>query len=204
PILIVAGATGGAIHGTAGVKMTSYIFHNICSIAAYSPMLTHVVSISTSFVIGAIFILLFEFDCMSEWVFLETSHSEYTDIVSFSSIGDKQQIRISIPLTGYLKPLHEVDDTLFSSEAMGKGLAIYPTGEEVLAPVNGTVSAIFPTKHAIGLTSDDGVEILIHIGINTVQLDGEFFETSLTTGDKVKQGDKLVTFDTKQIKKAGY
>jgi len=204
PILIVAGATGGAINGTAGVKMTSYIFHNIFSIAAYSPMMTHVVSISTSFIIGTILILIFGFESKSKRVIHETSHSEYTDIVSLSSIGDKQQIRISSPLTGYLKPLHEVDDTVFSSEAMGKGLAIYPTGEEVLAPVNGTVSAIFPTKHAIGLTSDDGVEILIHIGINTVQLDGEFFETSLTTGDKVKQGDKLVTFDTKQIKKAGY
>src|SRR5699024_3937614 len=149
-------------------------------------------------------ILIFGFESKSKRVIHETSHSEYTDIVSLSSIGDKQQIRISSPLTGYLKPLHEVDDTVFSSEAMGKGIAIYPTGEEVLAPVNGTVSAIFPTKHAIGLTSDDGVEILIHIGINTVHLDGEFFDTSFTTGDKVKQGDQLVTFDTKQITKAGY
>src|SRR5699024_12492805 len=107
-------------------------------------------------------ILIFGFESKSKRVIHETSHSEYTDIVSLSSIGDKQQIRISSPLTGYLKPLHEVDDTVFSSEAMGKGLAIYPTGKEVLAPVNGTVSAKFQTKPALVITSDEGVERLTY------------------------------------------
>src|SRR5699024_11702147 len=97
PLLIVSVYTGGSINGTSGVKMTSYILHNIFSIAAYSPMMTHVVSISTSFIIVTILILIFGFESKSKRVIHETSHSEYTDIASLSSIGDKQQIRINSP-----------------------------------------------------------------------------------------------------------
>lgn len=204
PILIIAGATGGAINGAAGVQMTSYIFHNIFSIAAYSPMMTHVVSISISFIVGTVLVVIFGFESKSTDSPHESGHSKDAEIDSLSSAEEKQQIKISSPLTGHVKPLHEVDDNVFSSEAMGKGIAIEPTVGEVLAPVDGLVSAVFPTKHAIGITSDDGVEILIHIGINTVQLDGEFFKASLNTGDRIKPGDILTTFDIEQIKNAGY
>lgn len=87
---------------------------------------------------------------------------------------------------------------------MGKGVAIIPTVGRAVSPVNGTVSALFETKHAIGLTADNGAEILIHIGLDTVKLGGKHFKSHVKTGDKVKAGDLLVEFDIKAIKEEGY
>lgn len=87
---------------------------------------------------------------------------------------------------------------------MGEGVVIEPTKGEVVAPFNGTVMTLFSTKHAIGLISDDGLELLIHIGLDTVQLDGKGFKSFVKQGDKVTKGEKLVTFDIDLIKDAGY
>ena len=92
----------------------------------------------------------------------------------------------------------------FSEEIMGKGIAIIPTDNNVVSPIDGTVSMVFNTKHAIGLKSDDGAEILIHIGLDTVKLDGEHFTTFVNSGDRVKVGDKLVEVDMTAIKEKGF
>ena len=107
-------------------------------------------------------------------------------------------------LNGEVVPLKEVKDETFASEMMGKGIAINPTEGKVVSPINGTVQMIFKTKHAIGLKSEDGAEILIHIGMDTVQLDGKHFTAHVKDGDKVKVGDTLVEFDMDAIKKEGY
>jgi len=93
---------------------------------------------------------------------------------------------------------------VFSSGMLGQGIAIEPTKGRAVSPVKGVVSSVFETKHAIGLTSDDGVEILIHIGLDTVQLNGKYYTTHVKDGDEVNIGDLLVEFDMKGIKKAGY
>ncbi|QLY78432.1 beta-glucoside-specific PTS transporter subunit IIABC [Clostridium intestinale] len=111
---------------------------------------------------------------------------------------------INAPLKGVVVPLSQVDDDAFSSEAMGKGVAIIPDEGKLYSPFSGKVAAIFNTKHAIGLVSDDGVEILIHVGIDTVKLEGKYFKTTLKTGDAVKEGDLLLEFDSQAIKEAGY
>jgi PTS system beta-glucosides-specific IIC component len=108
------------------------------------------------------------------------------------------------PLTGTVVPLTEVKDAAFSSEVMGKGIAILPSQGKVVAPANGEVTTLFNTKHAIGITSEDGVEILIHVGMDTVQLDGKYFTAHVKQGDTVKAGDLLVEFDMAKIKEAGY
>lgn len=93
---------------------------------------------------------------------------------------------------------------LFSTETVGKGVAIEPEVGEVLSPVNGVVTTQFPTGHAIGVTSDDGAEILIYIGVDTVKLNGKYFTPHVKQGDKVKQGELLIEFDIDKIKASGY
>ena len=108
------------------------------------------------------------------------------------------------PLKGEIIPLTEAPDKVFASEALGKGIAINPTEGKVVAPFNGTVAMLYDTKHAIGLVSDDGIEILIHIGLDTVKLNGEHFTAHVAQGDAVTCGQTLVTFDMGAITKAGY
>ena len=105
------------------------------------------------------------------------------------------------PLTGELKSLKDVNDPTFSEEILGKGIAILPKEGIVYAPFDGVVSALFDTKHAIGLTDDQGMELLIHVGLETVNLGGTHFEVHISQGDLVKKGDPLITFDLQEIQK---
>lgn len=108
------------------------------------------------------------------------------------------------PVKGNVLPLNQAKDPVFAEGVVGRGAVIEPTEGVVYAPFNGTVMTVFPTKHAIGLISDNGMELLIHIGVDTVQLEGKHFETFITEGQKIKTGDKLVSFDIKKIEEAGY
>ncbi|MGG1942064.1 glucose PTS transporter subunit IIA [Paenibacillus polymyxa] len=120
-------------------------------------------------------------------------------------LNNKQKSEIIYsPLSGEVKNLSEVNDITFSQELMGKGIAIEPSIGKVVSPVNGEIAAFFVTKHAIALKTDDGVEILIHIGINTVALKGKYFVPHVNEGDRVNIGDLLVEFDVEAIKKEGY
>ena len=110
---------------------------------------------------------------------------------------------VASPLKGKVIPLNQVEDAAFSSEVMGKGVAIEPSEGKVVSPVNGVVTTLFKTKHAVGITSDNGVEILIHVGMDTVKLEGEHFTAHINQGDTVKAGDLLVEFDIAKIKAAG-
>lgn len=105
-----------------------------------------------------------------------------------------------MPITGDLIPLAEVSDEAFSSGIMGPGFGIHPTDGTVYAPFAGRVVMIFPTKHAIGLKSDTGVEILIHVGLDTVKLNGEGFEMIVSEGQLIQRGDPLIKVDFKNIK----
>ena len=114
------------------------------------------------------------------------------------------KITIASPINGEIVPLNKVNDETFASEMMGKGIAINPKEGKVVSPINGTVQMLFKTKHAIGLKSNDGAEILIHIGMDTVQLEGKHFTAHVKDGDTVKIGDTLVEFDMEAIKNEGY
>ncbi|MCP9062347.1 PTS system trehalose-specific EIIBC component [Streptococcus salivarius] len=107
------------------------------------------------------------------------------------------------PLAGQVKPLSQATDPVFSSGVMGQGVVIEPSQGELVSPVNGTVTVLFPTKHAVGIVSEEGVEMLMHIGMDTVSLDGKGFKAHVEQGDKVVVGQQLISFDMDVIKEAG-
>ncbi len=111
---------------------------------------------------------------------------------------------IASPLTGNVIPLEQVEDGVFSEKMVGDGFAVEPTDNQVYAPADCEVATVFGTKHAIGLTTTDGVELLIHLGIDTVQMNGAPFTIGVKEGDKLKKGDKIGSFDEKMIVEAGY
>ncbi|WP_145409818.1 beta-glucoside-specific PTS transporter subunit IIABC [Paenibacillus xylanexedens] len=125
---------------------------------------------------------------------------------SFTSSQDSTSTDMLIvsPMTGEIKPISEVEDQAFAQELMGKGIAVVPTEGKVYAPFDGVVEALYRTKHAIGLKAANGVEILIHIGVDTVSLKGKYFNAHITQGQAIKAGDLLVEFDPEGITAAGY
>jgi PTS system sucrose-specific IIC component len=108
------------------------------------------------------------------------------------------------PIKGKVIPLSEVKDETFAGEVLGKGIGIEPAEGKVYAPFDGEITTLFDTKHAVGLSNEDGLEILIHVGINTVELDGKGYTAHVAEGDKVSCGDLLLTVDLDAIRKAGY
>ncbi|MFA9414302.1 PTS system trehalose-specific EIIBC component [Streptococcus sp. E29BA] len=114
-----------------------------------------------------------------------------------------KDILVQSPLAGQVKALNTATDPVFAQGLMGQGVVIEPSQGLLTAPVAGTVSVLFPTKHAIGLTTDDGIELLIHIGMDTVSLEGKGFEAHVKQGDRVAAGDKLISFDQEVISAAG-
>jgi len=109
-------------------------------------------------------------------------------------------IDLIAPITGKVVKMEDVPDPVFSQKMMGDGMAIEPTEGVVVSPVHGEIVQIFPTNHAVGLRTQSGLEILIHIGMETVAMNGEGFKSHVAQGDKVKAGDKLVTFDLELVK----
>lgn len=129
---------------------------------------------------------------------------EQTDKVQTIEKIEVAKGEILAPIKGQLLPLSAAKDEAFASEMLGKGALIQPQDGKVYAPFDGTIATLFPTKHAIGIVSDDGIEMLIHFGIDTVNLNGKYFTAYIEQGQKVKQGDLLLNADIKQIEKAGY
>lgn len=113
-------------------------------------------------------------------------------------------LSVNAPLDGDVIPLSEVNDDVFSNEIIGPGAAIIPKNGKIYAPFDGTVNTVFPTKHAYGLTSDQGLEVMIHVGLDTVQLEGKYFECYVENGQSMKKGDLLGSFDINAIKEEGY
>ena len=111
---------------------------------------------------------------------------------------------IYAPVSGSVVPHTEIADATFASGALGAGIGIHPATGEIVAPFDGEIVMFFPTRHAIGLKSNDGIELLIHVGINTVELEGKHFTALKEAGETVKAGDRLLAFDKEAIQNAGY
>lgn len=198
PILAIAGGIGGAICGAFGVTCNAYVFHNIFSAPVYTPFFGYALGVGTALVTGAV--LAYFFGLKDDEI---KQMEEEKNLIKENKEADGIE-EIASPIKGEQINLSEVEDEVFASGAVGSGVAIIPEVGEVLSPVNGTVTTIFPTKHAIGIVSDNGTEILIHIGLNTVQLDGKYYDLHINAGDKVVKGQKIVSFNIEAIKNEGY
>ena len=192
----IAGAIGGAINGALGVTGTGFALPSILSIPVFTPMGQFLIGTLIALVITMVLTIVFGYE--------SNNHAAAKNTIKDFVLGDVKTETILSPLSGELVPLSSIPDPLFSTETVGKGIAIEPTKGEIVSPVDGEVTSIFPTEHAIGVTSSDGAEILIYIGIDTVNLKGEFFQSHVKQWDRVKKGDLLIEFDIKQIKAAGY
>ncbi|PKG23156.1 beta-glucoside-specific PTS transporter subunit IIABC [Niallia nealsonii] len=202
PYVIIASAIGGAINGLFGVEATVYAFPSALSIPAFAPMGIYIIGIAVAFACATLLPLLFGYEDKKPNKDSDKKIEIDNKVEEEQIIGKKEVIKS--PLTGEVKALNQVTDEVFASEAMGKGIAIEPTVGKVFAPVNGVISIAFPTGHAIGITSDEGAEILIHVGIDTVKLEGKYFSAQVKQGDYVQKGDLLLEFDIEKIKEAGY
>ena len=111
---------------------------------------------------------------------------------------------LGAPVKGKVVDLKEVNDPTFSTGMLGQGVAIIPSEGKIYAPADGEIAMVFDTLHAVSMTADNGVEILVHVGLDTVELKGEGFEGHVKAGDKVKKGDLLLTVDLDAVKEAGY
>ena len=118
--------------------------------------------------------------------------------------GKDEGIKLVSPVAGKLVSIHDVSDPTFSDEILGKGAAVIPSDRSICAPADVTVTTVFPTGHAVAVTTDEGVEILIHVGLDTVKLNGRNFTIHAQEGQKVKTGDLLLEADLDEIKKEGF
>jgi PTS system sucrose-specific IIC component len=127
-----------------------------------------------------------------------------TETVPYETAISTEKGVVIQPVAGKMIPASEIADPMFAAETMGPSIGIVPTGETVYAPFDGKVTMLFPTKHAVGVTSDDGIEVLIHVGIDTVSMNGTGFEAYVEPDQVIHAGDKLLHFDRAEIKKAGH
>lgn len=199
-ISMIGAAIGGLITGLFGARsfimgglgIFGFVNHIDTANSDISNMITQFIAVGVAMVFSFVATMLF-------WK--DDEVTEKTEVQN--EMGVRKEI-VTSPVQGNMMPLETAKDQAFAQGALGKGVVIHPTVGEVVAPFDGTVMTMFPTKHAIGLVSDNGLELLIHIGLDTVQLDGKYFEAYVEQGAKVKRGDKLVSFDIQAIEEAGY
>lgn len=195
----IGGGLGAAYVSAMGYHLGSFTPSNILSLAVYAlmPKFIHVIiGLGIAIVSTALLVLV-----LQPKVGVEDEKPVIDVIKENTTREDLSTIDIFAPMEGDLVSLKEVPDTTFSSGAMGDGFAIIPKNGIVKAPFDGTIAVIAQTGHAVGIRGKNGIEVLIHVGIDTVELNGKFFQTYVTQGQKVSKGQKLISFDLKEVEK---
>ncbi|MEZ5132821.1 MAG: glucose PTS transporter subunit IIA [Mycobacterium sp.] len=221
PRMLVGCLVGGLIIGIGGgVKTSAFVFTSLLTIPAFSSMGLYAVAVLAAFVTSMVLVILSGYRTPEQAAAavaagvpvadLEGPMSEASADTLVAAAATKAAgeagvaTEIKSPLDGTLMALSEVPDPVFGKGIMGPGVAIEPSGNTAYAPGSGVVVAAQPTGHAFGLLLDSGVEVLIHIGIDTVKLKGDGFDVKVAKGDRVTAGSPLVSFDPKVIQDAGY
>lgn len=200
---MIAGGLAGIYAGVSGLVRYAFVSPGLAGLPAFigeNPMnIVHaIITCAIAFVGGFVITWIMGFED------LENNIKKEKKVENNETESEKIIEEIYSPIIGKAVSLSETGDEAFSSRALGEGIAIIPEEGKVYSPVDGTISSLFPTKHAIGITSDLGGEILIHVGIDTVNLEGKYFKNLVEENQKVKQGELLIEFDIPEIEKAGY
>ena len=229
PLILVPAVAGGATISLLGVKSHAFAFTSLLSIPAMQPSALYALGLAIAFFGAMTGVLLFGYESRSKKDGqtaaetgsegepkaagadeADTAKKTGTAAAAAKAAPAKPAVEsgtvyeLTAPLEGKAVALEEVPDPVFASGKLGKGVAIEPTGTAVVAPADAKVSATLPSGHAVGLKFENGVEMLVHVGLDTVQLDGKGFEVKVAKGDSVKAGQELLTFDPAVIKEAGY
>ena len=210
---VIAGACGGAIMGIGNAVNTGFANNGILTIMSYygegtslGRFAAYLIGIAVAFFGAVILTYLVGFDevITEKTVAGKTQKLQEQNSLPAEVLKSDADIKIGSPVEGKAVSLKETGDEVFASEALGKGIAVIPEKGEVLAPEDGTLAVLYPTMHALGFVLDNGAELLIHIGVDTVELNGEGFSKWKEQGARVKKGEKLVSFDIEKIKAKGY
>ena len=201
---MIGGGCAGLYAGITGIRAFASSSPGLAALPVFiggegmSNFINAIISVAIAIVVTAVAALVL--------VKIEVPESKENEIkeAKKDNIQLNKKVIIQSPMTGTVLPLSQVSDEAFASEAMGKGIAIIPEEGKVFSPVDGTIAMVFGTKHAIGLVSESGVEVLIHVGIDTVKLNGQYFNAYVESGQVVKKGDLLLEFDMDAIKEAGF
>lgn len=203
-IVAIAGGVGGAINGLFHVTMNAYVFHNLFSVAmmTYSPFVPFLIGCAAALATGLLLTYFWGIPAEDSADFQAPGEAALPQAQSTSTAA--QPFDIATPANGTVIALEQVEDEAFAQGAVGQGAAILPTDGKIYAPTDGKISMVFPTGHAVGMQCDNGAELLIHIGLNTVELKGKYFTVHVKDGDTVKKGQLLLECDIEQVQQAGY
>ncbi len=184
---IIAGAIAGAFMGAMKTKAIVYVFPALTTLPAFfgETFPIYCIGIAMAFFLSAILTYILGLDEKIEEV-------------------KKEDEKLSSPVDGEVIQIESVKDPVFSTKAMGEGFAVIPKSNQIYAPISGVVETVFPTQHAIGIKGDNGLEVLVHIGINTVELNGKYFDISCVAGSRVTKGMIIGEVDFKALQAAGY
>ena len=226
PLILVPAVAGGATISLLGVKSHAFAFTSLLSIPAMQPSALYALGLAIAFGGAMTGVLLFGYESRNAAKTAEAPADSARDAAASASAKKDSAdqagsasaaataaapaleagtvLEVASPLEGKAVALSEVPDPIFAAGKLGEGVAVEPTGTTVVAPAAGKVAATYPSGHAVGLKLDNGVELLVHVGLDTVNLDGEGFTVKVKKGDQVAAGDTLIEFDPAVIKKAGY
>ena len=229
PRMLIGCVVGGLIQGIGGGVVThAFVFTSLLTIPAFSNIPLYAISVGAAFITAFIAVFLSDYRTPEQKAETKEHQARERAEHEVKRIGHEARrtehgagraaapapaktalapgavTRVLSPLAGRVIPLDQVPDPVFSAGTVGKGVGIEPTGTTVVAPGDGTIVVAQATGHAFGIKLDNGIELLIHVGIDTVNLEGRGFEVKVAKGDRVRTGDPLVTFDPKVITEAGY
>nr|WP_297283660.1 glucose PTS transporter subunit IIA [uncultured Agathobaculum sp.] len=203
-IVAIAGGIGGAINGLCHVTMNAYVFHNLFSVAmmTYSPFVPFLIGCAAALAAGLLLTYFWGIPAEDSADFQAPDAAPLPQPQQTSQ--EMQPMTIAAPANGMVIALEQVEDEAFAQGAVGKGAAILPADDKIYAPADGQITMVFPTKHALGMQCANGLELLIHVGLNTVELKGKYFTVHVKDGDTVKKGQLLLECDIEQVRQAGY